>query len=67
MKTKSFGLVALSAALVPAAALAHPGDHHALDLAAGLRHILTEPDHLMTLAALALVLGSLFVGRRARR
>lgn len=38
--------------LLPSAALAHPGDHHAT----GLLHLLTEPDHLAMIAAVVAVL-----------
>ncbi len=41
--------------LVPSAALAHPGDHHAT----GLLHLLTEADHLAMIAAAVAVLGYL--------
>ncbi len=39
--------------LLPSAALAHPGDHHAT----GLLHLLTEPDHLAMIALVVAVLG----------
>lgn len=39
--------------LLPSAALAHPGDHHAT----GLLHLLTEPDHLAMIAVVVAVLG----------
>lgn len=39
--------------LAPSAAFAHPGDHHAT----GLLHLLTEPDHLVMIAAVVAVLG----------
>jgi hydrogenase/urease accessory protein HupE len=39
--------------LLPSAALAHPGDHHAT----GLLHLLTEPDHLAMITAVVAVLG----------
>ncbi|ATQ67058.1 MULTISPECIES: hypothetical protein [Methylosinus] len=41
--------VTAAVSLVPAAALAHPGDHPA-DLAWDLAHIFTQPDHLLTIA-----------------
>lgn len=41
--------------LLPSAALAHPGDHHAT----GLLHLLVEPDHLAMIAAVVGVLGYL--------
>lgn len=41
--------------LLPSAALAHPGDHHAT----GLLHLLVEPDHLAMIAAVVAVLGYL--------
>ncbi|WP_200833917.1 hypothetical protein [Tabrizicola flagellatus] len=41
--------------LLPSAALAHPGDHHAT----GLLHLLVEPDHLAMIAAAVAVLGYL--------
>lgn len=39
--------------LLPSAALAHPGDHHAT----GLLHLLAEPDHLAMIALVVAVLG----------
>ena len=38
--------LATALALLPAAAMAHPGDHAQADAA----HLLTQPDHLVTLA-----------------
>jgi hypothetical protein len=43
----------LPLALVPSAALAHPGDHRA----DGLLHFLSEPDHLALIALGGAVLG----------
>jgi len=47
------------AALVPSAALAHPGDHSHAGVTANLRHLLTEPDHLAMLAAAVLAVALL--------
>ncbi|WP_395541228.1 hypothetical protein [Neotabrizicola sp. sgz301269] len=53
--------VAAALFFLPSAALAHTGDHHG----AGLWHLLTEPDHLAMIAAVAAVLG-LVIYRRVR-
>jgi hydrogenase/urease accessory protein HupE len=45
--------MSLLLSLLPSAALAHPGDHHAI----GLWHLVTEADHLAMLAAVVAVLG----------
>lgn len=42
-------VLAAAVSLAPASALAHPGDHPT-DLAWDIAHMLTEPDHLLTLA-----------------
>jgi hydrogenase/urease accessory protein HupE len=42
-------VLAAVVALAPASALAHPGAH-AADLAWGLAHAFTQPDHLLTMA-----------------
>jgi hydrogenase/urease accessory protein HupE len=60
-------LLTLTFALLPAAAIAHPGDHHQFSLTAALTHALSEPDHLIGLAALAAVSAvgwSLWRGRK---
>lgn len=51
------------AALSPTLALAHPGEHHG-SFFHGLGHVLTEPDHLAMVCALAAVIG---VGAWLRR
>jgi hydrogenase/urease accessory protein HupE len=45
--------ILIAALLIPAAALAHPGDHRA----DGVLHFLSEPDHLALIALGAAVLG----------
>ena len=47
---------------LPSAALAHPGDHTGL----GLRHLLTEPDHLAMLAAVVVVAAVILRKLRSR-
>jgi hydrogenase/urease accessory protein HupE len=54
------------AALVPSAALAHPGDHSHAGVAANLHHLLTEPDHLAMLAAAVLAVALLAYLRKGR-
>lgn len=49
------GVFALLAAALPAAA--HDGEHGALSTLAALGHLVTQPDHLMGAAALALLIG----------
>ena len=61
---------ALASALLPAAAFAHEGPHDQLPLATALRHLLSEPDHLLVLALLVAILALPAVRiamRRARR
>ena len=50
--------------MAPLVALAHEGPHDRLGLAQSLRHLLTEPDHLLELAVLAALL---FAGWRVYR
>lgn len=45
------------AALSPTLALAHSGEHHG-SFFHGLGHVLTEPDHLAMVCALAAVIGA---------
>ena len=45
----------LLAALLPGAALAHPGDHSAT----GFQHTLTQPDHLALLAVVVMAAAAL--------
>ena len=52
---KTLALAAASA-LLPVAAYAHPGDHHGMSAGDGLRHLLTQPDHLLELAALTVLI-----------
>lgn len=67
-------LIAVMAALAPAAASAHPGGH-AYGLAESLTHIATQSDHLLALAVafgwLSIVavcaLGLAHAGRKASR
>jgi hypothetical protein len=42
--------------LVPVVALAHDGPHEGLDIAHALRHLLTQPDHLLELTVLLALL-----------
>lgn len=56
--TKIERLAAIAvAALLPTAALAHPG-FHPDDLSFDIVHVFTEPDHLLTMAAIALWLAA---------
>ena len=55
------------ALLTPTLALAHPGDHSTMTFAQGMRHLLTEPDHLAMMAALAVVAVGGWGLLRARR
>ena len=54
-------IATLAVCMVPVVALAHDGPHEGLDLAHALRHLLTQPDHLLELAVL---LALLFAGWR---
>ncbi|MDB5475633.1 MAG: hypothetical protein JWP49_1144 [Phenylobacterium sp.] len=55
---KTAVLTALTAlALLPGAAMAHPGGHDGMTLGEGLHHLLTEPDHLALLALIATLAG----------
>ena len=53
-------------AVLPSAALAHPGDHGAAGVFANLRHVLTEPDHLALLAVVVAVVAALIWRRKGR-
>jgi len=44
-------------ALVPVVALAHEGHHEGMRATVGLRHLLTQPDHLAMLAMVVALLG----------
>jgi len=46
-----YALAALFA-LAPVAAVAHEGHHEQMGLAESVRHLLTQPDHILGLAAL---------------
>lgn len=54
------------AALLPSTALAHPGDHSAINATEGLGHLLSEPDHLTMIALAALLVGLLIWLRSGR-
>jgi hydrogenase/urease accessory protein HupE len=43
------------AAFAPTAALAHEGHHETLTFAEQVRHLLTEPDHILAFAALVVL------------
>jgi len=61
-------LALILAAALPAAAFAHPGDHSAMSAEAGLRHLLSAPDHLFEIALLTtLIAGAGFGWRRIAR
>lgn len=47
------GLAAYAVAALPAAA--HEGRHEAFPFAAALRHMLSEPDHMLAVAALVVL------------
>ena len=48
-------ILTLTFALLPAAASADPGGHPEFSLTGALVHVVSEPDHLLGLAALAAV------------
>jgi len=50
-------LLTATAALIPAVALAHPGEHGGGFLH-GLQHVVTQPDHLAMVCVLAALIGS---------
>ena len=52
---KTFAISA-AAALLPVVAQAHPGDHHGMTAAEGIRHLLSQPDHLLELAGFAVLI-----------
>ncbi len=52
-------------ALVPVIALAHEGQHEGMETSVGLRHLLTQPDHLAMLGVVVALLG--FTGWRIYR
>jgi hydrogenase/urease accessory protein HupE len=58
----------LTALLVflPTAALAHPGDHFHTGWFANLRHVLTVPDHLAMLGAVAVLVALVIYLRKGR-
>jgi hydrogenase/urease accessory protein HupE len=57
-------IATLAVCTAPVVALAHDAPHERLDLAHGLRHLVTQPDHLLELAVL---LALLFAGWRVYR
>jgi hypothetical protein len=59
--------LAALAVLIATPAFAHPGDHHVIAFADQARHLLSEPDHLLALAALVAlaVTGGWVLRRRA--
>ena len=62
-------LATLAVICFDTAALAHPGEHAHMDVWQSLRHMLTEPDHLIAIVAagmLALLAGSVLVTRVSR-
>jgi hydrogenase/urease accessory protein HupE len=64
LKSSTAATAALGAALLPAAAHAHPGPHEGG--AGGLLHAVTQPDHLLALLLIgAAVLWAPRVARRA--
>jgi hydrogenase/urease accessory protein HupE len=61
-------IAALAAAIYGLPAAAHEGDHEGLGVAEGLRHLMTQPDHLAILGMLVVVVGlGAWQWRRARR
>jgi hypothetical protein len=58
MKTLPRIALTIAAAAMPAAALAHPGDHSNMTLAQAAQHMLTQPDHLSMLAIAVAVAGT---------
>ena len=57
-------IAAFMICMAPVVALAHEGPHDRLGIAQGLRHLLSESDHLLELAVLAALL---FAGWRVYR
>jgi len=58
MKTISIrSILAAVAALPASAALAHDGHHEGMSATQGLRHLLTDPDHVAMLAILIVLVG----------
>ena len=56
-----------AAALAPTAALAHEGHHHTLTFAEQVRHLLTQPDHVLAFAGLVvLAVAGTWSWRRAK-
>ena len=53
-------------ALLPTAALAHPGDHSHNGFWGNLRHLITEPDHAAMLAAAAVFVAAVIWLRKGR-
>ena len=51
-------LLAVVLLALPTLALAHPGDHSGLTLAQAAQHMLTQPDHLVTLALAVVLAGT---------
>jgi hydrogenase/urease accessory protein HupE len=63
MKSITLTLTGLSVTLASATVSAHPGEHHDLDLIAGLTHLLTE--HALPVA-IAVIAGGLIARRLLR-
>jgi hypothetical protein len=53
--------------LSPTAALAHEGHHEHMGAGEAVRHLLTQPDHLAMLTALAAIVGAAAWGWRLTR
>ncbi len=64
MRPVTLTLTGLAATLGSTIASAHVGEHHDLGLFPGLTHLLTE--HVLPIAAIALVAGGLLLIRRLR-
>jgi hydrogenase/urease accessory protein HupE len=60
MTSPTFAPVTATAAflaLVPVVALAHEGHHEGMSAPVGLRHLLSQPDHLAVLAMVVALVG----------
>ena len=53
-------------ALLPTTATAHPGDHAQAGFQANLRHLITEPDHLVMMAVALLAVAVVVWLRKGR-
>lgn len=56
MPRRSLATATAALLLAPTLALAHPGHHEDFTLLEDLRHLVTEPDHLLAAGALLMVL-----------